>query len=69
MGINVRIQTETGECLSEVSDQGDVVSWLLSLVDKRSTICLRFIDPHGDTVFNTRQLRSYNKNWSQSRPS
>jgi hypothetical protein len=55
-GIDVRLENRRGERLAEVSDPKGVVNWLLSLVDLEATACLRFIDPYGETLFNTAQL-------------
>ena len=56
MGIDVRIETERGECVSELGDPRNLVNWLFSMEILDSTVCLRFIDPYGDTVFNGLQI-------------
>jgi hypothetical protein len=56
MGINARIETERAERIAEIIDPGHYVSWILGLRDLKATLCLRFIDPYGDTVFNPGQL-------------
>jgi hypothetical protein len=56
MGIDLRIETERGECVAELADPHNYINWLLSLAIVDSTFCLQFIDPYGDTVFNGLQL-------------
>jgi hypothetical protein len=56
MGIDARIETERGNCIADVPDPKSYVSWILGSVDLDATVCLRFIDPYGDTIFNRAQL-------------
>jgi len=56
MGINARIETEGGESITEVLDPMGYVSWILGSHGLDATVCLRFIDPYGDTIFNQGQL-------------
>jgi hypothetical protein len=56
MGIDTRIETERAESLADVPDPRGYFSWGLSLHDQASTICLKFIDPYGNTIFNQLQL-------------
>jgi hypothetical protein len=56
MGIDARIETERGTCVAELGDPHNRVNWLLSLAILDSTLCLRFIDPYGDTLFNGLQI-------------
>jgi hypothetical protein len=56
MGIDARIETERGEPLSELGDPHNRMNWLLRLAALDSTICLRFIDPYGNTTFNSLQI-------------
>jgi hypothetical protein len=56
MGIDARIETERAESLADVPDPRGYFSWGLSLHDQDSTICLKFIDPYGNTIFNQLQL-------------
>lgn len=55
MSINAKLETRHEECLIELSDPRGHVNWLLSLANLEITVCLKFIDPYGDTVFNTLQ--------------
>ena len=56
MGIDARIETETGEPLAEVGDPRGYLAWGLSLSPQDSTVCLRFVDPYANTTFNQLQL-------------
>jgi hypothetical protein len=56
MSINVKLETRHEECVIEVPDPRGSVNVLLSLASLKTTMCLQFIDPYGDTVFNTLQL-------------
>jgi hypothetical protein len=56
MGIDARIETESGTCVAELLDPHNRVNWLLSLAILDSSHCLQFIDPYGDTFFNGLQI-------------
>jgi hypothetical protein len=56
MGVDARIQTEQGECLATLGDPHMCMNRLLSFAIVDSTVCLRFIDPYGDTLFNRLQI-------------
>jgi hypothetical protein len=56
VGIDTRLETERSERLAEVLDWHNHLAWLLRLADDEETICLRFIDPYGDAIFNGLQL-------------
>ena len=56
MGIDARLENGRGEVLAQVADPAGHVNWLFSLADLNGTICLRFVDPYGDSLFNTMQL-------------
>ena len=56
MGINLHLENESGDCRQSISDDGFFVSELISASQNPDTVCLRFIDPYGDTVFNQSQL-------------
>jgi hypothetical protein len=55
VGINVIVQSESGETLQSCLDPLGLLTKLLRDVDVSGTTCLRFIDPYGDTVFNRAQ--------------
>ena len=56
MGVNLYIEDENGAQLAEVLDPRGFVGRIVSLVGNQATICLRFIDPYGNTVFNQLQI-------------
>jgi len=51
-----QLQAETGEVVEEVLDRGGVIDRLIPPVSDDTSACWRFIDPYGDTVFNTLQM-------------
>jgi hypothetical protein len=56
MGIDARVETGRAEPVSDVRDPSGYLTWGLSLHEQGSTVCLKFIDAYGDTVFNQSQL-------------
>jgi hypothetical protein len=56
VGINARLETGRAEPRAEVLDPHNHLAWLLRLLDDGSMVCLPFIDPYGDTIFNGLQL-------------
>src|SRR5262245_20595126 len=56
MGIDVVIETEDGEAEDRVGDPHSYLVSALSLPGLENTVCLRFIDPYGNTVFNRPQI-------------
>jgi hypothetical protein len=56
MSINARLESRHEKCLLEVPDPRGSVNVLLSLATLDATVCLKFIDPYGDTVFNGLQI-------------
>ena len=62
MGIDIRIEDEHGNLWdsadkSTLSGSPDYLNWLLSSIDISGTVCLRFIDRYGDTIFNRAQAK------------
>ena len=55
MGVNVELRSESGDCLAVVLDPSGLTDQLISSADARS-VCLRFVDSYGDTIFNRIQL-------------
>jgi hypothetical protein len=53
MGINCRLEDERGEQIAVLIEP---ISGLLSCVDLSKTVCLRFIDHYGNTIFNKYQM-------------
>ena len=58
MGIDVLVETESGEVQDEVLDEKNITEKLLPDREDASSPCLRFVDPDGDTVFNRLQVPS-----------
>ncbi len=56
MGIDVRHETERGEVTACISDPRMLLPRLLANANLKCSICVRFIDPYGDAVFNQAQL-------------
>ncbi len=56
MGINIACQNESGHELDSLLDPKSHLSHLLAGIDCSSTSCLKFIDPYGNTVFNSLQI-------------
>jgi len=56
MGIDVRVETESGEVQDEVLDDLNLTEKLLPDREDGTSPCLRFVDPFGDTVFNQIQI-------------
>ena len=61
MGVDVRLENRRGQIIAEVADPKGYVNWLLSLIEREQSICLRFIDPYGITVFNLAQIAELRK--------
>ena len=53
MGIDASID---GDIRTRVSDPKGLVPWLVSLPTVETTVCLRFVDHYGQTIFNRLQL-------------
>ncbi len=56
MGIDVRVETESGEVQDEVLDDVNLTEKLLPDREDGKSPCLRFVDPDGDTLFNQIQI-------------
>jgi hypothetical protein len=56
MGIDLRIESESGEVQDEVLDDKNLTERLLPDHDDPASPCLRYVDQDGDTVFNQLQL-------------
>jgi hypothetical protein len=56
MGIDIRVETESGEVQDEVLDDENLTEKLLPDREDGSSPCLRFVDPFGDALFNQIQL-------------
>ena len=56
MGIDAEIAPSGRDDAGTVLDSRSVFAHLLADSSLRESICLRFIDPYGDTVFNSLQM-------------
>jgi hypothetical protein len=56
MGINLRWEDESGAVLGEVLDPESLSVRFVPHVTRSEFLCLRFVDPYGDAVFNQAQL-------------
>lgn len=56
MGVNLYMEDEDGAQLAEVGDPKGFVERIVSIAGNEKTVCLRFIDLYGDTVFNQLQI-------------
>jgi hypothetical protein len=56
MGIDVFVESESGEVQDEVLDEKTLTEKLLPDREDTISLCLRFVDPDGDTVFNAIQI-------------
>jgi hypothetical protein len=54
MGVDVQVKSERGEVLGEVLDPQGLTARLLPEAGSDS-LCLRFVDPYGDAIFNSMQ--------------
>ena len=55
MGCDLSLEDEHGARIAELHDPRNYVPCIVGLASESATICLRFIDPYGDTVFNSIQ--------------
>ena len=56
MGIELLWEEESGDVLARVDDPLSLVQRFLPSPSALDFACLRFVDPYGDTIFNTLQL-------------
>jgi len=55
--IDVNLIDEQGEALEQVIDSKSIVELLASdWAERLDSVCLRFVDPYGDAVFNRAQI-------------
>src|SRR5512135_69782 len=63
MGQEIVLQTEWGARVDSVVDPQDYLSLLLPQVDDENHPMLAGIDPYGNTIFNTIQMRRFLLEW------
>lgn len=54
--LTAELRDESGDVLARAFDEGAIARARVSFGDS-SSVCVRFIDPYGDTVFNPQQAR------------
>ena len=59
MGIDLQWEGERGNVLEHISDEQGLVAQILAAAEEEGSVCLRFVDPYGDTVFNQQQIRVF----------
>jgi hypothetical protein len=55
VGIDAQLEDAKGEQIQVCGDPRSHFAHFLNKRDLSATVCLRFIDPHGDTLFNRAQ--------------
>ena|ERR1700761_210438 len=64
MGMNAQLVSERGEVIEDVFDEHNRLRPLIeSVPDYDSTHCLQYMDPYGDTIFNSLQLPRFLDEW------
>lgn len=64
MGIDVLLIDERGNREAEVFDLLNCLGRLLPAVPNyETTHCLQYVDPYGDTIFNTLQIERFLAEW------
>ena len=56
MGINIYLEEEKGKMLDSVVDESQAFAHFIRKTKFPGTLCLQFIDPYGNTIFNRPQL-------------
>lgn len=64
MGMNAQLVSERGEVIEDVFDEQSRLRPLIEAVPEyESTHCLQYMDPYGDTIFNSLQLPRFLDEW------
>ena len=56
MGIDLQWEDERGNMLERILDDQGLTAQILAAANVAGSVCLRFVDPYGDTVFNQQQI-------------
>jgi hypothetical protein len=67
MPITVQLEDERRTALQSLP-RGPLTNWLLQAALPPETVCLRFIDTHGDTVFNHLQMTTLHAELQRAKP-
>ncbi len=64
MGISTQLVSERGEVIEEVFDEQSRLNPLIESVPQyESTHCIQYMNPYGDTIFNSLQLPRFLDEW------
>lgn len=63
--IKIALEDENGRIVEQVSRDPHLLDALLPALEDRRFQALRFIDPHGDTVFNRLQMEQFLTEWGE----
>jgi hypothetical protein len=61
--LTIELRTDRGEVLERIFDEG-AIARLRPPLDDESSPCLRFVDPFGDTIFNSLQAEALSRELS-----
>ena len=56
MGIDARWEDEQGDAIEAILEPQSHLTRFVNSAELTKTVCLRFLDPYGDTTFNQLQL-------------
>ena len=56
MGIDIKLEDENGKVGGYLGDSNSVLSNFIINSDLSKYVCVRFIDPYGNTIFNHSQM-------------
>lgn len=57
MGLDIVLEDEQGQQIESITDPLGLLIPLIERDADRTAICLQFIDPYGDTMFNRLQMK------------
>jgi hypothetical protein len=64
MPMSVQLVSERGEIIEEVFDEQGRLSPLIEAVPEfETTHCIQYMNPYGDTIFNSMQLGRFVEEW------
>ncbi len=64
MAMSAQLVSERGEVIEEVFDeQGRLSPLIESVTEYESTHCIQYMNPYGDTIFNSLQLVRFLDEW------
>lgn len=61
----IKVITEESKVLRQVAESAHLIDSILPSRDDESFVCLRFIDPYGDTIFNPLQIKTFLAEWDR----